>query len=137
MQRLTDSLRFCCHATAVTCGPKAAVYCFKCGDYVYHEIFDQEKERLDIVEKLPSHAWNKTPIQRSFDPFRFLHIQDEGIIWKGMVATYPLLVPQDHVLAARLSRKRQILFEGEMEELSLLASPNAKAFAAWNSQKCK
>lgn len=104
---------------------------------MYHDVFDQEKERLDLVENLPSQAWKNHPVQRSFDALRFVHIQDEGVMWKGMVATYPPLVPPEHVLAARLCRRRQILFEGQVAELPLTASPNAKYFAALSSQNGK
>jgi hypothetical protein len=92
---------------------------------------------VDLVAKLPSQAWKNHPIQRSFDALRFVHIQDEGVMWKGMFATYPPLVPQDHVLAARLCRQRQILFEGEVSELPLTALPNAKHFAALSNQNGK
>jgi ubiquitin carboxyl-terminal hydrolase 22/27/51 len=104
---------------------------------VYHEIFDQEKERIDIIERLPYQAWKSHSVQRSFDPLCFLHVEDHGIMWKGMIATYPPLVPREHVLAARLCRRRQILFGGEVGELSLLESAQAKAFAALNKQNRK
>jgi hypothetical protein len=58
-------------------------------------------------------------------------------MWKGMYATYPPLVPPEHVLAARLCRQRQMLFEGEVSELSLMASPNAKHFASLSNQNGK
>jgi hypothetical protein len=104
---------------------------------VYHDVFEQEKERVDLVNKLPAQAWKKHAIQRSFDALRFVHIQDEGVMWKGMFATYPPLVPQEHITAARLCRQRQILFEGEVSELPLTALPSAKHFAALSNQNGK
>jgi hypothetical protein len=58
-------------------------------------------------------------------------------MWRGMYATYPPLVPPEHVLAARLCRQRQMLFEGEVSELPLTALPNAKHFAALSNQNGK
>jgi ubiquitin carboxyl-terminal hydrolase 22/27/51 len=109
------------HGFAVTCGRAARIYCFKCGEddnnavkWASHVIFEQEKERIQLTEKLPFMAWKEHPVQRSFDPLQFMRISqpDQGIVWKGMVATYPVIVPPKHLQAARRCRYRQILFDG-------------------------
>lgn len=64
-------------------------------------------------------------MQRSFDALQFVHIRDLGIFWRGMQATYPVLVPLEHIRAARLCRERQVVFQGEIDELPLLASRQA------------
>ena len=74
---------------------------------------------------MPWLAWKEHPVQRSFDALQFVHVRDLGIFWKGMQATYPALVPFEHVRAARLCRERQIVFQGEIDELPLLASRQA------------
>lgn len=115
---------------AVSCGRQARVYCFQCGDFVYHEIFEKEKERIDLTEKFPWQAWKEHPVQRSFDALQFLHIRDLGIFWSGMQATYPIAVPREHSRAAQLCRERQIVFQGEIDELPLWASRRSIEFTA-------
>ena len=90
------------------------MFCFSCGDFVYHKAFDQERERLDLAARIPWLAWNDHALQRSFDPFNFVHVEDYGIVWRGLVATYPPLLPQEHVDAARYCLQRQALFEGHL-----------------------
>ena len=113
---------------AVTCGPKASVYCFKCGEFVRHQIFEQEKERIDLIEHFPWMGWKEHPVQRSFDALRFIRI-DERIYWRGMTATYPPLVPSLHITASRSNRWRDMLFQGEVNEIPKHSCRAAKAFA--------
>lgn len=97
---------------------------------MYHEIFDQEKFRMDTMKQLPNLAWKEHKIQRSFDPFQFLSTKEHGIVWRGPVATYPPLVPREHLRATELISRRKSLFEGQIREKWLLTKPNAMAFAA-------
>jgi len=84
-----------------------------------------------LTERLPWLAWKEHTVKRSFNALQFFRVQDQGIFWRGMQATYPPLVPLHHVLAARSCRLRQIIFQGEMDELPLaLASPEAVRFTA-------
>ncbi|GAX26796.1 ubiquitin carboxyl-terminal hydrolase 22/27/51 [Fistulifera solaris] len=117
------------HNFAVTCDHQAKVYCFECGDFVQHEIFDAEKERIDLSIHLPWLSWKEHPVQRSFDAYRFIHIPDQGIFWRGMYATYPSIVPDAHVRGARACRQRQILFHGEVESLAPEVSGSMRNFA--------
>lgn len=109
----------------MTCGSKAQLYCFECNNFVRHEIFDQEKQRIDVAEALPWLAWKEQPVQRSFEALQFLHVHDLGIFWTGMRATYPILVPNVHKRAAWLSRERQIVLHGEVDELPTGTSQSA------------
>jgi hypothetical protein len=122
---------------AVSCGPTARIYCFKCGDFVYHKVFEQEKDRLDLMENLPWLAWKEHAVQRSFDALQFFRVQDQGVFWRGMKATYPLLVPAEHIRAAQLCRERQIVFQGQLDELPLLASRQSIDFTAIQNRKSK
>jgi hypothetical protein len=117
----------CCFRVCigVTCGPKAQVYCFPCGEFVRHEIFDQERHRIDVVETLPWMAWKEHPVQRSFEALQFLQVRDLGIFWRGMLATYPGFATSDHIKASRLSRERQIVCRGEVDQLPKHASQMA------------
>lgn len=118
------------HNFAVTCGEKARIFCFKCGDFVYHEVFEQEKIRIDSSKKLEYMGWKEHAVLRSFDAFDFLKTQDHGIVWRGLIATYPPLVPKEHFLATQLTLRRQSLFEGKSEEDWVLLSPASLRFAA-------
>jgi hypothetical protein len=113
---------------AVTCGPQAHVYCFSCCEYVHHEVFFNEKHRIDVMETLPWMAWPDSAIHRSFDALQFVHIRDVGIVWKGMKATYPILVSKEHFRATKLCRDRFIMFHGEVEQLPWDASSVAIEF---------
>lgn len=105
------------------------MYCFACADFCHHPVFDQERERIDLHHYLPWLAWKEYPLQRSFDAFQFQQIPNQGIVWKGMYATYPSVVPVEHVRGARSCRWRQILFHGEVEELPLTTKRPVLEFA--------
>lgn len=94
------------HKFAATCGKRNSIYCFGCGDIAYHQVFDCERERIDLEHSLPNWAWPENTIQRSFDAFQFVSSQDHGIVWRGMVATYPTMVPSHHLAAAKLVLQR-------------------------------
>ena len=97
--------------------PRARIYSFQSGDYVNHVVFEQEKFRLDIAANLPWLSWPEQPVQRSFDPFQFTYVPDQGVFWKGMNATYPVLVLPEQYGVAQLCRYRQIMFHGNVPEL--------------------
>jgi len=117
---------------AVTCGKRNSVYCFACcGDIIYHDVFDLERERIDLHHTVPQNwYWAEHSILRSFDPFQFVstHNDDVGLVWRGLVATYPSTVPRQHLAAARMVRQRQQLIKAPLSKSSssaevLAASP--------------
>jgi hypothetical protein len=118
------------HKFAVSCGEKAQLFCFEYGDYVYHEVFEQEKIRIACAKQIPHMAWKEHAILRSFDPFQFVKTPDSGILWRGLVATYPPMVPKEHFCAAQLTLRRKALFEGNSHENWFLPKPNALYFAS-------
>jgi hypothetical protein len=107
------------HMLAVTCGCQANVWCFKCGEVVQHDIFEQEKFRIDTCQQFPWMAWKEHALQRSFDALQFQQV-DQGIYWKGMVATYPPLIPLDHVNACKANQYRYQLFHSPDNNSPLL-----------------
>ena len=129
-QHMQQHLLISGHKLAVSCGEKAQLYCFDCGDCIYHEVFEQEKIRIACARKMPHMAWKEHAILRSFDPFQFLKTPDSGIIWRGLVATYPPMVPKEHFCAAELTLRRHALFEGKSHEKWILPKSNALYFAA-------
>ncbi|KAL3920991.1 MAG: hypothetical protein SGILL_002988 [Bacillariaceae sp.] len=86
--------------------------------------------RIDSSKKLEYMGWKEHAVLRSFDAFDFLKTQDHGIVWRGLIATYPPLVPKEHFLATQLTLRRQSLFEGKSEEDWVLLSPASLRFAA-------
>lgn len=99
-----------------------------------HEVFIQEKERIDVGECFPWMGWKDHPVQRSFDALRFMRVLDQGIVWSGMHATYPPLVPQEHVEATRLCMRRRTLFHGDVDVVSDHDPPESREFARVQSQ---
>jgi Ubiquitin carboxyl-terminal hydrolase/Zn-finger in ubiquitin-hydrolases and other protein len=136
-QHILQHLLISGHKFAVSCGKRGQLFCFCCGDVVYHEVFEQEKARIDYGMTLPSMAWKPHQLYRSFDPFHFMKTHDHGIVWRGLVATYPQLVPPEHVRATEATRRRQALFNGEIHEKWLIPSPAALTFAAMQSLREK
>lgn len=121
---------------AVTCGERAEVFCFKCGDFCYHDVFDQERERIDISFRLPWMSWHEYPVQRSFDAMQFINTAEHGIIWRGLIASYPPLVPTELVRAARLSMRRLLVNRGEFASPSSLSwGSKALGFAVYENQQ--
>jgi len=118
------------HKFAVTCGEKCQLFSFCTGDFVYHEVFEQEKARIDYSNKLPAMAWGAHKLYRSFDPLHFMKTKEQGIVWRGLVATYPQLVPKVHLRATEATCRRQALFDGDVDENWLMNSPVAMTFAA-------
>lgn len=124
--------------TAVTCGERADVFCFKCGDIVYHQVFDQERERIDVSKRLPWMGWHDGPVQRSFDAMQFLNTTENGVVWRGMMASYPQLIPQELVQASRLSMQRLLVNRGELSSPSSLAwGSQALGFAVYQHENGK
>ena len=98
----------------ITCGPRSEIFCAACGDFVYHDVFDAEKARIDVARYVPQYGWKAGHLRRSYEPLSFIFTPDHGIIWRGMMASYPTPVPMNLVVAARLSLKRLLMFRGEM-----------------------
>jgi hypothetical protein len=129
-QHILQHLLVSGHKFAVSCGERAQVFCFRCGDFCYHELFEQEKQRIDYTKQLAFMSWKEHTVQRSFDPFQFIKTQDHGIVWRGLIATYPPFVPSEHFRATQLTSRRQSLFEGRVKEKWLVTKPNALTFSA-------
>ena len=113
----------------VTMESQPRIYCFHCGQYMQHEVFQNEQDRIDISEVLPWMAWHEYGgIHRSFDALQFVNIPDVGITWKGMSATYPIIAAKEHILAARICHYRYMMFCGEVEHLPLSVRRSALEF---------
>ena len=111
------------HSLGITCGSRGEIFCMKCGDFVYNQVFDREKERIDIQFQLPRYAWGRNePLLRSFSLGDILEdfviIPEEidkqsgdrnivnKVVWRGLRASYPSEVPEEFIEAARCTLKR-------------------------------
>lgn len=97
---------------------------------MYHEVFEQEKMRIDFENKMKYLAWKRHKIQRSFDPFQFMVTDAHGILWKGPIATYPILVPKEHSRATELISRRKSIFDGNTQERWMITKPNVMSLAS-------
>ena len=97
--------------TGISCGPRSELFCFSCGDQVYHPAVDAEVERVDVCRRLPRLGYGPRPLRRSYDPLSFLLAPDgRGVIWRGMRAAYPPAVPAALVEAGRAALRRAAAF---------------------------
>ena len=120
---------------AVTCDAAARIFCFQCNEFVQHPVFDHELARIDISNMFPLLSWPENAIQRSFDAINFMQLPEHGIIWAGMKATYPAVVPAYHVEAANMCRQRKLIFNGDLESLDSSYRPDQLQFAESQSKK--
>lgn len=131
------------HNFAITCGVKGEIYCMKCGDFVYCEVFESEKERVEISAQLPWFQWERCrKLQRSFafreegDDFYVIpNNVDNGAIrhpsgiavWKGFQATYPQDVSNDFILAAQRTLDRLKYFRDTITQSHFMNPCNITA----------
>jgi ubiquitin carboxyl-terminal hydrolase 22/27/51 len=55
------------HFLGMTCGSRGEIFCMKCGDFVYHDVLDREKERVDIQVNVGYLGWERRgKTKRSF-----------------------------------------------------------------------
>jgi len=104
-----------------------------CGDKVYHECFDQERERVFLEQNIPQLSWRETPIIRGIDLSSFIAAENQ-IIWQGMIASYPTPVSAQFVQASQLAVKRIAIFRGEI--YNGLKHLGPKAMELFNHQQC-
>lgn len=107
-----------------------------CGDNVYHECFDQERDRICLEYNIPSLCWKETPIIRGFDPSSFIFTPENGVIWRGMMATYPTPVSPRLIQAAQYGLKRLSIFSGNVGE-RMVDGVNATKLAVYQQEQCK
>jgi len=122
------------HKFGVTCGPMGEIFCMACGDFIYHECFDQERERLFVEIHFPSLCWKETPILRGVDPSSFIFTPEHGVMWRGMMATYPNPVSTQIVHASRFAAKRLLMFRGLVGEKTIDWGPKALALAIYQQR---
>ena len=63
-----------------------------CSSFIHQECFDQERERLFVEFNHPSLSWQPKEIIRGFDASSFIMVPEQGHVWRGLKATYPIHV---------------------------------------------
>ena len=143
------------HNFAITCGDKGEIFCMKCGDFVYCDIFNTEKERVAINSYLPWFGWSRRRrLGREFcfgeegDDFYLIpNVIGEGktkstgdsstsasssvsrsIVWRGFQAVYPTEVADEMILAARRVLHRLRMFRGDLMPSTYLS---------WDKSACE
>jgi hypothetical protein len=105
-----------------------------CGDFVYHECFDQERERVFLEQNIPQLSWRDTPINRGIDPSSFVVTAENKVLWQGIIASYPTPVSAQFVKASKLAAKRFAIFRGELWNDIKYLGP--KAMEVFKYQQC-
>ena len=108
-----------------------------CGDFVYHECFDQERERLFLEKNFPSLCWEETPILRGINPSSFVVTPEHGVVWRGMMATYPSPVSTQLVHASRFAARRLSIFRGDVGDRTQDWGPKAIELSIYQQRHCK
>ena len=125
------------HKFGVTCGSRGELFCMGCGDFVYHECFDQERERLFLEQNHPSLSWSETPIIRGVDPSSFIVTPENGIVWRGMMATYPSPIRPELAQSGRFAINRISLFRGDKYGSTMELGPKAVELSTYQQCHCK
>jgi hypothetical protein len=121
----------------VTCGPLGELFCMPCGKVIHHECFEQERERLFLEHNIPTLCWSETPIIRGIDPSSFCITPENGVVWRGMMATYPAPVASQLVEASRLAIKRSSIFRGDRCNRSMNLGPEAVKLSMYQLRQGK
>lgn len=113
------------HTYGVTCGEAGEIFCMRCGDLVQQECFDRERERVFLEQNHPSFCWQESPISRSINPSSFTVTKEQGYLWRGLLASYPIPATPQFVRAGRFALKRALMFRGCSSSKMITLGPNA------------
>lgn len=102
---------------------------------MYHECFDQERERVFLEQNIPQLSWRDTPFIRGIDPSSFIVTGENQVIWQGLIASYPTPVSTLFVQASQLATKRIAVFRGETWNGLKFVGP--KAMELFKYQQCQ
>lgn len=113
------------HTYGVTCGEAGEIFCMRCGDLVQQECFDRERERVFLEQNHPSFCWQESPISRGINPSSFTVTKEQGYVWRGLLASYPIPATPQFVRAGRFALKRALMFRGCSSSKMITLGPNA------------
>ena len=123
------------HNFAVSCGPSSHLYCFACGDYIYHPLWHSlEIPRLDIQHQDPKSSppeWDSIPLPQrcsfSSNQYCIIPVDNESngnnsddnfssfqkrrkIVWRGLQPTYLMPYHKSFFDASQRMLKRLQIF---------------------------
>eukprot|EP00814_Leptocylindrus_danicus_P006297 CAMPEP_0116010138 /NCGR_PEP_ID=MMETSP0321-20121206/3831_1 /TAXON_ID=163516 /ORGANISM="Leptocylindrus danicus var. danicus, Strain B650" /LENGTH=856 /DNA_ID=CAMNT_0003479197 /DNA_START=168 /DNA_END=2738 /DNA_ORIENTATION=+ len=104
------------HSIGITCGDRGALFCMRCGDFVYNPVIEREKIRAEISARIPYLDTADHFLRRSLEPAPLAMTDNENYVWPGLMATYPSSVPHHLAQAGELSLKRLLAFTGESRD---------------------
>jgi len=125
------------HKYGVTCGESGEIFCMGCGDIVHHECFDRERERVFLEQNHPSLCWQESPINRGINPSSFTVTREQGYVWRGLLASYPIPAPTQFVRAGQFALRRLLMFRGCSTSKMVVLGPNALKLAMHRQAHCK
>ena len=125
------------HRLGVTCGPKGDLFCMGCGDVIRHECFDQERTRIFFEHNYPTLSWKGFNIIRGVDPSSFAITPKHGVVWQGLIATYPTPVRPELVQAAQYAAQRISIFRGDVDYKTTEFGPVATELYNYQRLHCK
>ena len=125
------------HKYGVTCGVAGELFCMGCGDIVHHECFDRERERVFLEQNHPSLCWQESPINRGINPSSFTMTKEQGYVWRGLLASYPIPSATQFVRAGQVAMRRVLLFRGCSTSKMMGLGPNALKLSMHRQTHCK
>jgi hypothetical protein len=117
------------HRYGVTCGESGEIFCMGCGDIVQHECFDRERERVFLEQNYPSLCWQECLIIRGINPSSFTVTKEQGYVWRGLLASYPIPAPAQFVRASQSALRRLLMFRGCSTSKMAVLGPSALKLA--------
>lgn len=125
------------HRYGITCGESGELFCMGCGDIVQHECFDRERERVFLEQNHPSLCWQESLIIRGINPSSFNVTKEQGYVWRGLLASYPIPAPSQYVRASQSALKRLLMFRGCSTNTMVDLGPTALKLTMHRQAHCK
>ena len=125
------------HRYGITCGESGELFCMGCGDIVQHECFDRERERVFLEQNHPSLSWQESLIIRGINPSSFTVTKEQGYVWRGLLASYPIPAPSQYVRASQSALRRLLMFRGCSTNTMVDLGPTAFKLTMQRQAHCK
>ena len=125
------------HRYGITCGESGGLFCMACGDIVQHECFDRERERVFLEQNHPSLCWQESLIIRGINPSSFTVTKEQGYVWRGLLASYPIPAPSQYVRASQSALRRLLMFRGCSTNTMVDLGPTALKLTMHRQAHCK
>ena len=125
------------HKYGVTCGESGELFSMRLGDMVQQECFDRERERVFLEQNHPQFCWQASNINRGINPSSFIVTKEQGYVWQGLKASYPIPATPQFVRIGHLALKRSLIFRGCYTSKMVTLGPSALRLAKYQKSHCK